>query len=133
MADEANYVHEEATKASANQFFAKRWVRITGIAVGAAIALTGAFGAGVLAGERIGGSDVSFGGDRGQMQQFGGNGQQFGGPQGGMISGDARGFAGPGGCPADDPDHCAGTDRGQHNFQVPNNTNGSSSTTTKNP
>jgi len=141
MADETNYVHEEASKPSAGAFFSKRWVRITGISLAAAVALVGAFGAGVLAGERLGGNATFGGDDRGFNQQFGGNGQFQGGPQGGagVMSGDVRGFGGPGGCPADDPDHCAGTDRGQHNFQLPQNgTNGGTTTsgtssTTKNP
>ena len=130
MADETNYVHEDATPNPVPKFFSQRWVKITGISLVAAVALVGAFGAGVVAGERLGGGNQSLGGDDHFGQQFGGGmqgGQQFGGPQGGSVTGDARSFdqhGFPGGCPADDPDHCAGTDRGQHDFQVPNNTNG---------
>lgn len=112
MTDETNYVHEDATPNPVPKFFAQRWVKITGISLIAALALVGAFGAGVVAGERLGGGNQSLGGD----DHFG---QQFGGPQAGF---DQHGF--PGGCPANDPDHCAGKDRGQHDFQLPNNTNG---------
>ncbi|MEN9714971.1 MAG: hypothetical protein RJA35_438 [Actinomycetota bacterium] len=112
MTEETKYEIENETKLSFRDFAAKRWVRITAVSVGAAIALVGAFGAGVVAGERIGGQgQTSSFGDHGN---FGGSGgMQFGGPNG-------KNFGGPGGmCPANDPDHCAGTDRGQHDFQLP--------------
>jgi hypothetical protein len=124
MTDSTNYVHEEQPTGGFKQFIAQRWVRITGISLVAAIALVGAFGAGVLAGERIGGNNQSFGDRGGFSQQFGTQdgtqgGRQFGGPGGA-----------PGGCPADDPDHCAGTDRGQHGFMLPATTDARSSATT---
>jgi len=125
------YQHDAGKPAkSAKQFFAQRWVKITGISLAAAIALVGAFGVGVAAGERIAGngsggySQGGFGGQFGGHDDFGGNGgSQFGGPQGGLNGGP--------GCPADDPDHCAGTDRNQHGFQAPSqsgSTNGGSTT-----
>jgi len=117
-----DYQHEEAPKGGFKEFWAQRWVRVTAISVAAAIALVGAFGVGVVAGERISG------GDRGSFSQngFGGQGgPQFGGGQGGQQ------FGGPqGGCPADDPDHCAGTDRNQHGFTVPNSTGTTSGSST---
>jgi len=120
MTDSTNYVHEDQPQGGFKTFIAQRWVRITGISLIAAIALVGAFGAGVLAGERIGGNNQSFG-DRGGFNQ------QFGGPQ---IGQQGQFPGGPGGCPADDPDHCAGTDRGQHGFMLPNTTDARSSATT---
>lgn len=127
MTDSTNYVHDDKPSGGFKTFIAQRWVRITGISLVAAIALVGAFGAGVLAGERIGGGTQSLGDRGGFSQQFGGtsqNGQQLGGPQGGQQ------FGGPGGCPADDPDHCAGTDRGQHGFQLPSSTDARTTTST---
>lgn len=138
MTDSTNYVHEDQPVGGFKQFLAQRWVRITGISLVAAIALVGAFGAGVVAGERIGGSNQSFGDRGGFSQQFGGQQGQFpGGQLPGGLSGDVRGQfpGGPGGCPADDPDHCAGTDRGQHGFTLPSTTSTRSTSTsgTSNP
>ena len=116
MTDSTNYVHEDQPEGGFKTFIARRWVRITGISLIAAIALVGAFGAGVLAGERIGGGAAH--------DDRGGFNQQFGGPQ------DGQQFGGPGGCPADDPDHCAGTDRGQHGFMLPSTTDARTSATT---
>jgi len=126
MNNEPEYQVEEAP-ANAKSFFAKRWVRVTGISAAAALALAGAFGVGVVAGEKIAGSNNTMAGQFGQ--QFGHDGQnglngQFPGGQNGQFQG------GPGGCPANDPDHCAGTDRNQHNFKLPSTGTNSGSTTT---
>ena len=123
-AAETNYLHEEAA-GGIKAFFGKRWVRVTGISLAAAIALVGAFGVGVVAGERISGDRGGFSSAQ-NGGQFGGFGHDDGG-QFGNGQGRPQG-AFPGGCPADDPDHCAGTDRNQHDFQVPGNgTTGSNS------
>ena len=114
MAEETQYEIEDAKSSGFRDFIAKRWVRITAISVAAALALVGAFGVGVAAGQRMAGNDGAFNsqggfGDRGG---FGGH-DDFGGKFQG-ASGDAR-FGGPQGglpaCPPNDPDNCAGTDR----------------------
>ena len=106
MSEEIQYQVEDATRAS---FLSQRWVRVTGISLIATVALLGSFGAGVYAGQHMqGGTNLSHQG------QFGGN--QFGDQNG---PGFGPGKGGPGGCPANDPDHCAGTDRNSQDFQLP--------------
>ncbi len=122
MTESPTYEVEHETTGGFREFAAKRWVRITGASVGAAVVLVGTFGVGVLAGERIAGngqpnfsSQGGFGGQNGFPGNGGFNGfghdDKFGQgvPQGGF----------PGGCPANDPDHCAGKDRNNHGFQLP--------------
>ena len=56
MTEETQYEIEDAKSSGFRDFIAKRWVRITAISVAAAIALVGAFGVGVVAGERMAGN-----------------------------------------------------------------------------
>ena len=103
------YVNEDYEKSSKSSILKTRGFRISAITVGAALALAGSFGAGVIAGEKLGGrqDDQAFG-----NHQFGGG---FGNDKG---FGPGQGFD-----PRNDPDHGAGTDRpdgpdGQ--FKLPN-------------
>ena len=112
MTEQVEYQIEEPT--STKKLWSKRWVRVTAITAGAAVALGGSFGVGVLAGEKI-------------AQRSGGNFSQFDDNRFGGQNGQFQGGKFPGGCPANDPDHCAGTDRNQHDFQVPNGSQGSES------
>lgn len=103
------YVHDDAATSSKLSFVKTRGFRISAITIGAALALAGSFGAGVLAGEKLGGrqDDQAFG-----NHQFGGgfgNGNKFG---------PGQGFD-----PRNDPDHGAGTDRPggpDDGFKLPN-------------
>jgi hypothetical protein len=121
MSDQVEYQVEEPT--TTKGLWSKRWVRVTAITVGAAVALGGSFGLGVIAGHKL--SDNNIAGHSGQFDDhnFGGPNGQFTKGQGGLPG--QNGFQG--GCPANDPDHCAGTDRNQHDFQVPNGSAGSES------
>jgi hypothetical protein len=135
MANETEYQVEEPT--TVKGLWSKRWVRVTSVTVVAALALGGSFGVGVLAGEKIGSSQANshanpfdkFGADSnhwGQNSWGTGSNQQFNG-YGGPGQGINGGFPGP--CPANDPDHCAGTDRNQHDFQAPGGSSAGSETT----
>jgi hypothetical protein len=145
MANETEYQVEEPT--TVKGLWSKRWVRVTSVTVVAALALGGSFGVGVLAGEKIGSSQANshanpfgkFGPDSnhlgtgnwgngswGNGQSGTGSSQQFNG-YGGPGQGINGGFPGP--CPANDPDHCAGTDRNQHDFQAPGGSSAGSETT----
>ena len=121
MSEEIEYQVEDAPSES---FLSKRWVRVSGISLIAAVALVGSFGAGVVAGQQMQTtSSVSQMGGQFGGQNFGGNGNDFG-PRNG----------GPGGCPANDPDHCAGTDRNSHGFQLPSpSASASTGSATSNP
>ena len=105
------YVNEDLEQSPKKSFVRSRGFKISAITVGSALVLAGTFGAGVLAGEKLGGnqSNDAFGNHQFGNGQFPGNGKF---PNG-------NGF-GPG---ANDPDHGAGTDRPggpDSQFKVPN-------------
>lgn len=107
------YINEDAVSGDKKRFTSSRAFKISAITVASALALAGSFGAGVLAGQKLGGNQFN---DAFGNHQFGNghfpDGKDFG-PGNGF--GPGQGF-GPG---ANDPDHGAGTDRPDSQFNLP--------------
>ena len=108
------YINEDLEQSQKPSFIRSRGFKISAITIGSALALAGSFGAGVVAGHKIGSheSNDAFGNHQFGDQKFV-NGQLPGNGQfpGGKAIGPGKGFPGKGFGPgADDPDHGAGTD-----------------------